>query len=251
MTELAYLPTIEDAYVREFRARILARPPGGVVLDRTYFYPTGGGQACDRGTIAIAGGRAVEVVDVAKRAGSVVHRLRGPPEALAGLQVGVDVIGRIDWEPRHRHMRLHTGQHYLSARIYALYGIRTRHATMREREATLDLESPLPEGALPELAEVARRWAEPPRAVSVLSLSRAEWDRAPGARSGLVPLAPGVDPVRLIEIADVDRCPCGGTHVRSTLELGAVAIHAPVAPAAGGGRLTFALTDGLPPSANA
>ncbi len=240
MTELAYLATPEAAYVREFRARIVARPPGAVVLDRTYFYPVGGGQASDRGTVRRSeGGPPIEVGEVAKQGSSVVHRLRAVPSDLASWRLGEEIVGSIDWERRHRHMRLHTGQHYASAVVYAEFGIRTRRARMEGDAAALDLERPLPPDALDRLAP---RWAElvtAPRDVRLRTVPRAEWDQAPAARTGLVPLAASVDPVRLIEIDGVDLCPCGGTHVRSTREVG----EPRVSLSRGRDRLTLELTD--------
>jgi misacylated tRNA(Ala) deacylase len=241
-TELAYLPTIDDAYVREFRARVLALPPGGVVLDRTYFYPTGGGQPSDRGSLGVAGRPSSEVVDVTKSGASVVHRLKGGSPQRPALQVGEDVEATIDWERRHRHMRLHTAQHFLSGRIFTRSGRRTRKASFSGRRALLELDGELDAPLLPllegDLAEVVQR----PRSVSVRHLARADWDRHPlSERSGLVPLPPQVDPVRVVEIDGFDVCPCGGTHLRSTGEIGPVRLGRPIPVGDGGTRLEFTL----------
>ncbi len=133
MTELAYLDGPDAAYVRRFRARIQARPPGAVVLDRTYFYAVGGGQPADRGILRAPSGRSVDVVDVSKSGTAVLHRTRGSPEALADFAVGTEVEGVLDFERRYRHMRLHTGQHFLSARIFARAGVRTQKARLGGR----------------------------------------------------------------------------------------------------------------------
>jgi misacylated tRNA(Ala) deacylase len=244
VTELAYLPTIADAYVRSFRARVVALPPGAVVLDRTYFYPTGGGQPNDRGTLAADGGAAVEVADVTKSGASVVHRLKGGGTARHGLSVGAEVAGTIDWERRHRHMRLHTSQHFVSGRLFARSGRRTRKATFSGLRAVIETDGPVAPGVLAELAEDLRAVADLPRAVSVRHLPRAEWDRHPlSERSGLVPLPPQVDPVRVVEIDGYDVCPCGGTHLRSTGEIGSVSF-APVEPLGDGtSRLVFTLDE--------
>ncbi len=245
-TELAYLASIDDAYVRSFRAKVLALPPGGVVLDRTYFYPTGGGQPSDRGTLAADGRPSVEVVDVTKSGSSVVHRLRGGgprPE----LRVGDDVEGSLDWARRHRHMRLHTAQHYLSGRIFVRSGRRTRKANFSGLRAVLELDGPLEETLRSVLAEDLREVVDRPHAVTIRHLPRAEWDRHPlSERSGLVPLPPQVDPVRVIEIEGLDLCPCGGTHLRSTGEIGAAVIEPPVPLGDGGSRVVFTLGDGSP-----
>jgi misacylated tRNA(Ala) deacylase len=242
VTVLAYLASTEDAYVRDFRARVVALPPGGVVLDRTYFYPTGGGQPSDLGTIVPPNGTRLNVVDVGRSGASVVHRIRGPAEAVRTLQAGVEVEGSIDWERRHRHMRLHTAQHLLSARVFARTGLRTRRAAFSGTQATLDLDGVLDPELLGALSSDLASAAASPRPVTIRQVPRAEWDRNPlSARSGLVPLAPGIDPVRVIDIEGLDLCPCGGTHLRSTGEIGAVELRAPTALPDGGSRLAFTL----------
>ena len=225
MTELAYLADISEAYVREFRARVLALPPGAVVLDRTYFYPTGGGQPSDRGALALPDGGRLEVVDVSKSGPSVVHRVR-PVRGHAGRPaVGEEVVGTIDWERRHRHMRLHTAQHLLSARIFTRTGRRTRKATMSGRTAVLELDGSVPSDLSSPLLDDLRAAVADPKPVAIRHVSRAEWDRHPSAgRSGLVPLPAQVDPVRVVEIEGLDLCPCGGTHLRSTGEIGPVSL---------------------------
>ena len=248
MTELAYLASIDDAYVRQFRARVVALPPGGVVLDRTYFYPTGGGQPSDRGTLTAPGGGTAEVVDVSKSGLSVVHRLKGGgsrPE----LRVGDEVEGTIDWERRHRHMRLHTAQHFVSGRVFTRTGRRTRKASFSGVRAAVDLDGPLEEAVVSELANDVRSVVAPPHAVTIRHLPRAEWDRHPlSERSGLVPLAPQVDPVRVVEIDGFDVCPCGGTHLRSTGEIGPLLFERPSPLGDGGFRLAFSLAPAEPPA---
>ena len=243
MTELAYLADPAAAYVRSFRARVVALPPGAVVLDRTFFYPTGGGQPNDRGTLGLPGEAAAEVVDVTKSGPSVVHRIRGAPAVLRRFSLGAEVEGTLDWERRYRHMRLHTGQHLLSARIFARTRLRTRKALMAGTGANLDLEGELPRDVLPLLAQDMDEALLHPRPVTLRHVPRAEWDRNPFAeRSGLVPLPVQVDPVRVVEIEAADVCPCGGTHLRSTSEIGRVTLRPPV-PVEGGERVGFSLLD--------
>ncbi len=243
MTELADLDSTDAAYVRTFCARIQARPPGAVVLDRTYFYAAGGGQPADRGLLRAPTGRTVDVLDVTKSGSAVLHRVRGTPEALADLAVGTEVEGTLDFDRRYRHMRLHTAQHFLSARIFTRANIRTQKAKLGGREGTLDLEGAVTAALLSELAEDAAEAHSHPRPVRIRHVLRAEWDRHPSARSGLVRLAGHIDPVRVIEIDGIDACPCGGTHVRSTGEIGRIAIRDPVPLAGGGCRLTFTLSE--------
>jgi misacylated tRNA(Ala) deacylase len=250
VTELAYLADEDAAYTREFVAKVVALPPGGVVLDRTFFYPAGGGQQADHGSLAPHKGAPYTVVDVTKSGAAAIHRVRRPPAGTsATLQVGDEVEGRIDWERRHRHMRLHTGQHLLSALIFVRTGVRTRDAAMSGTGGTVDLERALPVSATTaSLASEANAILAEGRRVSIHHVSREEWERNPTPRSGLVTLPRQVDPVRIIEIAGLDACPCGGTHVRSTTEVGTIALDPAVPLALGAVRVPFRLLDASPPS---
>jgi Ser-tRNA(Ala) deacylase AlaX len=144
-------------------------------------------------------------------------------------------------------MRLHTAQHLASARIFARTGLRTRKASLAGSGATIDLEGPLGEDALGAVAEDLREALDHPRDVRIRSVPRAEWDAHPAAgRSGLVPLPAQVDPVRIVEIDTADACPCGGTHVRTTGEIGAVG-WLPIVPLPGGAsRVGFSLVEAGP-----
>jgi misacylated tRNA(Ala) deacylase len=251
VTELAYLQDVDSAYVRTFPAKVTALPPGGVVLDRTYFYPTGGGQMADAGQIALPDGARMEVTDVTKSGSAVVHRL-GRGSRPTALTVGSAVEGTIDWNRRHRHMRLHTGQHLLSARAFSLGGLRTRRATMAGQGGTVDLEAAWPSTTpLVDLERDVNAFFERALQVRVVHVPRAEWEMAPAARSGLVAIAPQIDPVRVIEIDGIDRCPCGGTHVRNTAEVGRITLLDPVPIPGGATRLAFTLKEAerpIPPA---
>ncbi len=247
MTELAYLADMPSAYVRQFRARITARPPGGLVLDRTYFYPVGGGQPADHGTIRAGGGVSVEVVDVTKSGAAAVHRIRAKGGAERELAVGAEVEGTIDWDRRYRHMRLHTAQHFLSARVFARAGVRTRTARLHGTGATVDLEASVPAEILGPLATDLVEANGHPRPVAIRMIPRVEWEAHPAAgRSGLVPLPPHVDPVRVVEIDEWDACPCGGTHVRSTSEIGSIRLLPLIPLPDGAVRLAFSLAESEP-----
>ncbi len=250
MTELAYLTDAAAAYARRFEARVTALPPGGVVLDRTYFYPVGGGQPSDHGTIGMGDEPPRAVVDVTRSGTAVLHRLRRPGGGSHRvLRVGEEVVGEIDWERRHRHMRLHTAQHLLSALLFSRTGMRTREARMSGSGGTIDLEKALPVDFEPvRLAEEANTLLARDLHVSIRNIPRTEWDGSATPRSGLVPLPRHVDPVRVIEIERLDACPCGGTHVRTTGEIGDIAIEPPVPVAPGGVRVPFRLVARVPPS---
>jgi len=249
VTELLYLVDIDAAYATTFRGRIVALPPGGVVLDRTRFYPTGGGQPCDLGSLARPDGTTMAVTDVSKSGDAVIHRVSRKGPAGPGPVLGEEILGTIDWPRRHRHMRGHTLQHLLSARIYSRTGLRTRRASMNAKGGVIDVEGPWPADLpLDALLADIQGYVDANRPVRVRHLPRAEYERDPGSRSGLVPLPPHVDPVRVIEIDAADRCPCGGTHLRATGEIGGFTILPPTAMAGGDVRVAFTLDERAPPT---
>jgi misacylated tRNA(Ala) deacylase len=252
MTELLYLASMEAAYERTFRARVLAVPPGGVVLDRTLFYPVGGGQPADHGVIRRSDGSNFRVVDVVRSGASVLHRLDRPRAPAAAWQAGEEVVGEVDWARRFTHMRSHTAQHLLSARAFALTGVRTRKAVLGHGGGRIEIESAWPaEPSWSSLGEDLAGWVARSLPVNLHFIPRVEYDRDPSPRSALVPLAPNVDPVRLVEIAPADRCPCGGTHVRNTSEIGEVDLAPPRRLADGAEELSFTLRSVATPTPSA
>ncbi len=215
----------EDAYLRRFDARVLRWEPGadGLVraeLDRTAFYPTGGGQPFDTGELA-----GHEVVDVRDEQGErVVHWLRAPSGAPAPAG---DVEGRIDWARRFDHMQQHTGQHILSRAFVELAGAATTSFHLGERTCTIDLA--LPEAARDLMRAAEARANEVVFGDEVVMVKNLPADRAGKIASDLrllreLALKPG-DPIRLIQVGGFDETPCGGTHVARSGEVGAVAIR--------------------------
>lgn len=249
VTELPFLADLDAGYVRRFRAHVQSLPPGGVVLDRTYFYPAGGGQPADRGTVTLPNGTKIPVTDVTKSGSTVVHRLGRPVGGRAEWSADTEVEGEIDWDRRYRHMRLHTAQHALSALVFQRTGLRTRRAVLQGSGGWVELEAPWPSASnlsalLEELNGLFARGAT----VRVREVRRAEFDRQPSARSGLVPLPANVDPVRLIAIEGLDDCPCGGTHVRSTAEVRAIELLPSEPSPAARSRISFTLRESDSPT---
>ncbi|MEJ5370041.1 MAG: alanyl-tRNA editing protein [Bryobacteraceae bacterium] len=207
MTERLYY---HDSYLTEFDAHLLEASDGGtrVLLDRTAFYPASGGQPFDTGTLNGVRVTAVEEDD----AGRVVHVLESPlPEA-------GQVHGVIDWARRFEHMQQHTGQHLLSAVFEELFGFRTVSFHMGAAASTIELDAPL---VTPEqLAAAERRanelvWQDVPVRVSFEDAAAEGLRKEPG-REGVL---------RIITIEGIDRSACGGTHVRSTGQIGAVLVR--------------------------
>jgi len=212
-----------DATLVECRAVLTAIDERGLRLDRTVFYPLGGGQAGDRGEFELEGGGVIAIADTRKGAapGEIVHVPAPGQEALlARLAPGVAVRARIDAPRRRRHMRFHTGTHLLCALVpHAVDG-----CSITADYARLDfhMNEPLDKDTLNEgLARLVRE-AHP---VHQRWISEAELDANPGlVRSMSVQPPRGLGRVRVIEIEGVDLQPCGGTHVANTAEIGPVVV---------------------------
>jgi misacylated tRNA(Ala) deacylase len=215
----------EDASLHECEATVLALEEGGIVLDRTVFYPVGGGQAGDTGTLAAAGGAVLAVVDTRKhkeRAGAILH-VAGPgadAAALAAFAPGTRVVARIDAARRRAHMRFHTATHLLCALVpHPVDG-----CSITAGYARLDFHMNEPLDKL-ALTEGIARFVAGAHAVRHRWISEAELDANPGlVRSMSVQPPRGQGRVRVLEIVGVDLQPCGGTHVANTAEIGAVVV---------------------------
>ena len=212
----------EDAALAECEARVVALAEGGVILDRTVFYPQGGGQAGDTGVLRAANGAALTVADTRKSKlspGDIVH-LVAPQADLAAFAPGSVVTAGIDRDRRRAHMRFHTTTHLLCALVpHPVDG-----CSITRDYARLDfhMTEPLDKEALS--AGIARLVAEA-HAVRQRWISEDELDANPGlVRSMSVQPPRGLGRVRVIEIEGVDLQPCGGTHVANTREIGAVVV---------------------------
>jgi alanyl-tRNA synthetase len=207
MTERLYYT---DSYLREFQARVVERSEDGrtVYLDRTLFYPTSGGQPFDAGSIA--GVAVVEVVDEEER---IAHRLA------ASLPADREVAGEIDWARRFDHMQQHSGQHLLSAVFEELFGLHTVSFHLGAESATIDLEGgPVEARTVIEAERRANQVVAENRAMDVRfeDASTAQGLRKPSERAGTL---------RIVSIDGLDRSACGGTHVRTTGEIGPILLR--------------------------
>jgi misacylated tRNA(Ala) deacylase len=211
----------EDATLQQCEARVLAVDADGIRLDRTVFYPQGGGQAGDAGVLRLADGREIVIVDTKKGAapGDIVH-VPAPDADLSSLTPGTLLTAQIDWRRRHRHMRFHTATHLLCALIpHPVDG-----CSITADYARLDfhMTEPLDKQALTE--GLARLVAQA-HAVRHRWITEAELDANPQlVRSMSVQPPRGQGRVRVMEVDGVDLQPCGGTHVANTAEIGPVIV---------------------------
>jgi alanyl-tRNA synthetase len=197
-----------DSYLREFEATVVAQSDAGtrVYLDRTAFYPTSGGQPFDTGRL-----NGIEVVDVIDEDDRVAHLVAHP---LSGSQVS----GRIDWPRRFDHMQQHTGQHVLSAVAADPLGMTTVGVHFGRESSTIDLDAAgLRTEQVSRVEERANEIVAENRPVDVgfEEAQAATGLRKPSERSGSL---------RIVTIRNLDRSACGGTHVRSTAEIGLILI---------------------------
>ncbi len=211
-----------DASLAECEARVTQVDERGVQLDRTVFYPQGGGQAGDRGELVLANGRVVAIADARKGEGpgEIVHVFADAEDA-ALFAPGLALRARIDVDRRRAHMRFHTATHLLCAliphpvdgcSITAEYARLDFHMTDPLDKATIEAGL---DRLVAEAHPVTQRW-----------ISDGDLDANPGlVRSMSVQPPRGSGHVRLLEIAGVDLQPCGGTHVSNTAEIGAVFVR--------------------------
>jgi len=206
----------DDAYRTEFEAvvRDVVSGQGGlshVVLDASFFYPTSGGQMHDTGTLGDA--RVVDVVEGDD--GTIVHVVEGPAPT-----AGSTVHATIDAERRAHHRQQHSGQHVLSAVFFTRLGLQTVSSRLGESGNTLDLATDsLTDTQLDEIEDATNHFLWDARPVHVHQLSHDEV-----AAMGPRKISKRSGPIRVVEVEGVDRCPCGGTHVANTAEVGLVVI---------------------------
>jgi misacylated tRNA(Ala) deacylase len=222
MTEELFL---EDSYLREFDAKVVRLAGREVVLDRTAFYPGGGGQPPDKGVLGVGPVRA-SVVDARRgkgeASGEIVHVLDNPiPDTIRDLK------GALDWERRYAHMRHHTALHVLSGVIWESFGAKVTGGQMRADRARMDFSFP-GEWTLDVVGEIERLTNEAlasARPVRVYELPREEALENPDLIRTQVNLVPErVRVIRIVEIEGLDTQADGGTHVANTSEVGRMEI---------------------------
>ncbi|MDH3398169.1 MAG: alanyl-tRNA editing protein [Acidimicrobiia bacterium] len=209
-----------DAYARSVAGIVEGVDGDGLVLDRTVFYPRGGGQPGDTGWIRWRGGE-VDIADTVRRQGRILHVFQGDPPL-----PGTEVIAEIDWERRHLLMRTHTALHSLSAIIWRDFDAKVTGGNMEPGSARMDFEL---EGISVEFGQrVEDRLNEELGAdhpVEILFLPRDEALADPDLIRTKVNLLPDfIDPIRVVHIVGLDKQADGGTHVGSTSEVGPVRV---------------------------
>lgn len=218
MTDLIYF---DDAYQETFEAEVIdADPKKGIVLDRTAFYPGGGGQPADKGLLR-AGDRTWQVARAMNQDGQLWHRLDGePPEE------GTQVEGELNWDHRYKLMRTHTAMHILCGVIWRDYEVSVTGGNMQPLRGRMDFEFDSMSKELAEEIEVkVNQEVDAARPVTTEILPREEAFQIPDLIRTKINLLPeGIQEVRVVEIEDLDLQADGGTHVANTREVGRIHI---------------------------
>jgi misacylated tRNA(Ala) deacylase len=210
----------EDAYLKQAAARVLAVDARGIELDRTIFYPLGGGQAGDSGVLVRAGGERIAIADTRKGDGPdrVLHI---PAPGAAVPEPGEPVTLEIDWERRHRLMRLHTALHLLSCVVVAP----VTGGNIVPDKARLDFDIELAALDADRIATETNRLIATAVATETAWISDAELDAQPELVKTMSVQPPrGLGSVRLLRIPGIDLQPCGGTHVANIAEIGGIRV---------------------------
>ena len=211
----------KDSYLREFEAQVVRLSGREVALDRSAFYPGGGGQPPDKGALGVGPIRA-RVVDARREVGRIVHVLDNPiPETVRELR------GEIDWERRHAHMRHHTALHVLSGVIWKSFASKVTGGRMRADRARMDFSFPgeWTTDIVGEIEHLTNEALASARPVKVYELPREEALENPDLIRTQVNLVPErVKMIRIVDIEGIDTQADGGTHVANTRDVGQMEI---------------------------
>jgi alanyl-tRNA synthetase len=230
----------DDHYTKEFDATILWKqttPRGtAVILDKTAFYPEGGGQPADKGALYV-NGTPIEVLHVEKAANAIIHLLASPAD------IGTKVHGKIDWDHRYTLMKHHTGTHVVNGALRRLFGehIWQAGSQLAVNEARFDFAhyKPIAEGDIQKIEQVANEFIQQAVPVEKKVMKRNDAERAHGFRLYQGGVPPG-NLIRVLNIPGVDVEACGGTHLNNTKEIEKVRILKTERIADGVNRITFA-----------
>ncbi|MCU0852408.1 MAG: alanyl-tRNA editing protein [Thermoplasmata archaeon] len=219
MTEMLYMNDVESNYVKEFDARVVERGFDFVVLDRSAFYPLGGGQPSDTGWLEWSGGKA-EVKEVTKKEGVRHHLVQNPdivPEVVHGV---------LNWDRRYAHMRMHTAQHIVSGVVYDMYKARTVGNQLYHDRSRIDFAPvKFTDEMIAEVESKCNEILATGAKVVICTESRSEIEKNVDAQRANLDLLPkSVQELRVVKVEQYDTCPCAGTHVRSLAEIGKIKI---------------------------
>ena len=239
MTKKLYLESIEAAYLDQFTAEVIGIEDNKVVLDQTLFYPLGGGQNWDLGSIDGPNGK-MNVIEVRGR-DAIYHTIEDTFE----LEIGDEVSGIIDFERRYAHMKMHTAQHLVSGIAYEMFdGVRTVGNQIHTEKSRIDFKPiQFTEDMLSELQSVVNENIQLGLEVTDSQMTRDEINSImPQERTNMDLLPSFINDLRVITIGDKqDLCPCAGTHVRNISEIKGIEFIGKKSKGKGTQRVTYQL----------
>jgi misacylated tRNA(Ala) deacylase len=226
MTELVCL---SDSYLKECDSEVLSASGKELILDRTVFFPRGGGQPGDRGRLVLvsgsespASGSGFRVLDVYKKDGRIIHELESESH---GLKPGDRVRCLVDWDRRYRLMRMHTAAHVLAAIMHRDFGILITGNQLEEDKTRFDFSMPdFDREKFESVVNKANEELSKNTELKIYSLPREEAMKIPGVVKLASALPPSISVLRIVEIPGVDIQADGGTHVRNLSEVGKIDI---------------------------
>ena len=209
-----------DSYLQDFEAIVTDVVGTGIVLDKTVFYPGGGGQPCDTGTIKWDGG-STEISKVSRVDGKLVHKVEDSMP-----DVGESITGVIDWDKRYQLMRTHTALHILCGVVWRDYAAQVTGGNMTPLQARRDFElSEMSSGFASEIENRVNQEVQAERDIKVFNLSREEAFKIPDLiRMKINKLPDSISEVRIVDISGLDLQADGGTHVHNTREVGNIRV---------------------------
>lgn len=241
MTEKLYLQSIESGYFQDFTATVTGVEDAQVILDQTLFYPLGGGQNWDVGTLTGPNGD-LKVSEVRGR-NDVLHTVGEGHQ----LEIGDEVSGTIDWERRHAHMRMHTAQHLVSGLVYEMFdGARTVGNQIHSDRSRIDFNPiSFDDAMLEALTHRTNDIIHQNLRVTDTVMTRDEVNAImPPERTNMDLLPASVKQLRVVKIDDgFDLCPCAGTHVQQLGEIGDIQILGKKSKGKGTQRITYDLLE--------
>jgi misacylated tRNA(Ala) deacylase len=239
MTKKLYLESIEAAYLDQFTAEVIGIEDNKVVLDQTLFYPLGGGQNWDLGSIDGPNGK-MNVIEVRGR-DAIYHTIEDTFE----LEIGDEVSGTIDFERRYAHMKMHTAQHLVSGIAYEMFdGVRTVGNQIHTEKSRIDFKPiQFTEDMLSELQSVVNENIQLGLEVTDSQMTRDEINSImPQERTNMDLLPSFINDLRVITIGEKqDLCPCAGTHVRNISEIKGIEFIGKKSKGKGTQRVTYQL----------
>jgi len=215
MTKILYMKDIESNYIKEFKSIVITNKKDYISLEKTAFYPEGGGQPSDIGTIYWNDKKA-EIIKVIKKGDTIKHIIDGEKP-----KNGTEIFAKINWEKRYAHMKMHTAQHILSGIIFDKYNARTVGNQIHSDYSRVDFYPiTFTDKDLRYIKNKFNNIVSKNLPITIYNKKREKLEKKVNQQRADLDLLPKfIKNLRIVEIKDFDICPCAGTHVKNTSEI--------------------------------